>query len=171
MSVLVDSLPHSRVPVDQDLNESARPASPHDEYDDVKNVEDENAVLRSQFSYAQSKALLRRADWHILPLLILLYLSKNMDGNLVSVCRTPMPRRSVLTAVRQDDERGREGQHPHGPGHHVQPVRVRLDLLLRHVHRVRDTQQHHRQVVFPARELLSGMPVVRAMSQVQRIKS
>ncbi|RSH85119.1 uncharacterized protein EHS24_006712 [Apiotrichum porosum] len=43
---------------------------------------------RNLFSYQQSKKLLRPADWHILPILILLYLSKNMDGNLVSYVKT-----------------------------------------------------------------------------------
>jgi hypothetical protein len=89
MPSLTDPAPYGRGLVDQDLIEAARPTSPQDEYDDVKNLEDENAALRSQFTYAQSKALLRRADWHILPLLILLYLSKNMDGNLVSVRSAP----------------------------------------------------------------------------------
>lgn len=52
---------------------------------DDKHVEDDNAILRSQLTFAQSRSLLRRADWRILPILILLYLSKNMDGNIVSV--------------------------------------------------------------------------------------
>lgn len=65
------------------------PASvPIDTVYDDKKLDDDDVDLREKFTYAQSKALLKRADWHILPILILLYLSKNMDGNLVSVSNT-----------------------------------------------------------------------------------
>ncbi|ORY22849.1 MFS general substrate transporter [Naematelia encephala] len=44
--------------------------------------------LRDRFTYADSKRLLRKADWHILPILIFLYTSKGMDTSMTSFVAT-----------------------------------------------------------------------------------
>ncbi|RSH84130.1 uncharacterized protein EHS24_005633 [Apiotrichum porosum] len=63
---------------------------PEDKHADIVSVDKhvDQHEERNLFTYQQGKQLLRRADWHILPILILLYLSKNMDGNLVSYVKT-----------------------------------------------------------------------------------
>lgn len=76
---------------------------PEDKHADIVSVDKhvDRHEERNLFTYQQGKQLLRRADWHILPILILLYLSKNMDGNLVSVSlrlsRRSRPFKPVLT--------------------------------------------------------------------------
>ncbi|ORY35298.1 major facilitator superfamily domain-containing protein [Naematelia encephala] len=47
-------------------------------------VQDPDLEARRQFTYEAGEKLKRRVDWHLLPLLILAYLVKNMDGNVVS---------------------------------------------------------------------------------------
>ncbi|WWC71968.1 uncharacterized protein I206_105927 [Kwoniella pini CBS 10737] len=58
----------------------------YEEEDDIAKTEVAN--IRSEFTYDDSKRLLRKADWRLLPLLIAMYLCKNMDGNLVSYVKT-----------------------------------------------------------------------------------
>ncbi|KAK8845274.1 hypothetical protein IAR55_005987 [Kwoniella newhampshirensis] len=51
-------------------------------------VDGETAEARRLFSYEYGEKLKRRADWHIMPVLVLAYLVKNIDVNMVSYVRT-----------------------------------------------------------------------------------
>ncbi|KAM0748998.1 MFS general substrate transporter [Meredithblackwellia eburnea MCA 4105] len=50
--------------------------------------EAERSALRAKYSYADSKRLLRKVDWRLLPMLWFMYLIKNLDVNLVSYVKT-----------------------------------------------------------------------------------
>jgi hypothetical protein len=45
----------------------------------------DKTVARAQFTFADSQRLKRKADYHLIPLFILAYLIKNIDGNMISV--------------------------------------------------------------------------------------
>ena len=63
--------------------------------DDEKTLGVEDPVkgdeIRDHFTYDESRRLLRKADFHILPILICLYLSKTMDTSLTSVSGSLAP--------------------------------------------------------------------------------
>ncbi|ODO06734.1 hypothetical protein I350_04093 [Cryptococcus amylolentus CBS 6273] len=49
--------------------------------------QDADAAIKEKFTYEQEQKLLRRVDWRLLPLLILAYLLKNLDGNSISYAK------------------------------------------------------------------------------------
>jgi hypothetical protein len=115
---------------------------PEDKHADIVSVDKhvDRHEERNLFTYQQGKQLLRRADWHILPILILLYLSKNMDGNLVSVCSASIPSFKNLQAsaniswhaVRQNDQHDVRIEHPYSTQYHLQPICLCGNLFLGH---------------------------------------
>lgn len=46
------------------------------------------ASLRTKYTYQEAQKILRRCDLHVLPILWLMYLVKNLDSNLVSYVKT-----------------------------------------------------------------------------------
>lgn len=48
-------------------------------------VEGDLANDRARFDYATAQALKRRADWRLMPLLVITYLIAKVDSNIVSV--------------------------------------------------------------------------------------
>ncbi|WVQ67112.1 uncharacterized protein L199_005307 [Kwoniella botswanensis] len=64
------------------------PVPAYQDEEDIEVIKADVANIRSEFTFEDSKRLLRKADWRLLPILIAIYLCKNMDGNLVSYVKT-----------------------------------------------------------------------------------
>jgi hypothetical protein len=106
--------PESR---DVDLSHFARRGEGVDDVSsdqsDIVGFDAERMKARTLLTEAEEKKLMRRIDWHLMPLCSLMFLLKNIDYNNVSASRLPCPR-SLTTlkgCQREDHEQGDGSEH------------------------------------------------------------